>query len=475
MEITSMIFLLIFLPISLFIYYFVNDKSKESVLLLLSLFFYAVGSVSYFLLFLIAIILTISIARCMKNAMNIWFKRMLLVLGILLNTGLLGYYKYANFMLSSLSNLFGGSFRIDNLILPLGISFFTFKAISYLADVYLGKTVLNSNPIHDALYLSIFSQLQAGPLTRYNGFNVSKKLEEKGIDFQLFYDGIFRFMSGFIKKVLLANTLSNIVEEVFSHTYNSSFSSSYVWLGSICYSMQIFFDFSGYSDMAIGLTEMFGYKCIENFNYPYMTESVSKFWRRWHISLSQWFRDYIYIPLGGSHSKNKLKVYFNLFVVWILTGLWHGAAWNFIVWGLGYFIMIVYERVTDIPNIFKTIKAKILYRVCTLLFINLQWVIFRSNSLSEGFLFIRRMFSFESDSLLDYRTRFLINDYFVFIFASILLCFPILPWFKEKAKKNKYTNCLVEILSPIVIVFLFIWAISFVVSGLNNPFIYANF
>jgi alginate O-acetyltransferase complex protein AlgI len=236
----------------------------------------------------------------------------------------------------------------------------------------------------------------------------------------------------------------------------------------------LFFDFAGYSDMAIGISEMFGYKCMENFNYPYMTESVSKFWRRWHISLSEWFRDYVYFPMGGSKT-SKWKVYFNLFVVWFLTGIWHGAAWNFIAWGLGYFIVISLERFTGFPKKFKTVAGKTIYRFIALLFINFQWVLFNSASIIDGFRFIKRMIVYRANDLASSRALFLLKEYMLFIVVAVILCFPIVPWLEKKLSDNKILHGVFEITQLIVIILAFVWAISFVVAGQNNPFAYANF
>ncbi|MGM9669538.1 MAG: MBOAT family O-acyltransferase, partial [Faecousia sp.] len=254
-----------------------------------------------------------------------------------------------------------------------------------------------------------------------------------------------------------------------------NFSTSYAWLGAICYSLQLFFDFSGYSDMAIGITEMFGYKCPENFNYPYITDSVTKFWRRWHITLSGWFRDYIYIPLGGSRNKQRWKVYCNLFIVWLLTGIWHGAAWNFIAWGLGYFVVISLEKLLNFPGRLKTRIGKVIYRIFTLLFINFQWVLFNSTSLISGLRFIKRMILFYPNELTDMRTSFLLRDYGFFIIIAIILSVPVVPWIGCKLKDKKSMYTVYEVLLSLIIIGAFIWSISFIVAGQNNPFAYANF
>lgn len=475
MSITNMLFLFLFLPLALVIYYIANDKAKEYVLLAISLLFYAIGSLEYVTLFIFAIVMTVMLARSMQSIKTKLFRRLLLVAGILINAGLLVYYKYTDFMISSFNYMSGSAIELKCLALPLGISFFTFKAISYLVDVYWEKATLNEPPIHDALYLSFFAQVQSGPLTRYNDMKLSKHfVNGKEARTMLFSDGVFRFLIGFNKKILLANVLANITNEVFATPFEN-YTVAYAWLGSICYSLQLFFDFAGYSDMAIGLSEMFGYECMENFNYPYMTESVAKFWRRWHISLSQWFRDYIYFPLGGSRNKNKFKVYFNLFVVWVFTGIWHGASWNFVAWGLGYFALISFERITGMPERLKTKIGKLIYRIFTLIFINCQWILFRADGIVAGLRFIKRLFICENNHLTNMRTLFLIKDYFSFILCAILLCFPIVPWIGKRLKSRKILHAIYEVVFGIIVIGLFFWAVSFVVSGQNNPFAYANF
>ena len=466
MSMTSMVFLFLFLPLSLAVYHLAGDSKKEYVLLAVSLLFYSLCSIRYILLFAAAIAVTVAVGRILHRAESRPVKRLLLILGIIINTGLLVYYKYSDFALSAWGSITSSEVRLKGMALPIGISFFTFKAISYLVDIYRGTAVLAKNPLHDALYLSFFPQVQSGPLSRYN--------ELDGYHPGLFSDGVFRFLAGFCKKVLIADVLSKITTEVFAAPAGES-SMLFAWLGSVCYSLQLLFDFAGYSEMAVGVSEMFGFRCMENFNYPYMTGSVSGFWRRWHISLSQWFRDYIYIPMGGSRSKEKWRVYFNLFVVWILTGIWHGASWNFVVWGLGYFAAIAFERLTGLPGRIRRPWGKAIYRIFTLLFINFQWVLFSAKDLPSGLAFIRRMFIYIPNALANARAAYLLKDYWFFILAAILLCFPVVPWLDRKLQSRKVIHTLYEAAVALVLAFSFAWSVSLVVAGLNNPFVYANF
>ena len=459
MALTGMLFLFVFLPASLAVYYISGDRAKEYVLLVLSLIFYSLGSLRYLILFLLAVGFTVAAGRllaCAKERRMV--RKLLLAGGILFHIALLGYFKYTG------------------RLLPLGLSFFTFKSISYLADLYRNKKeILHPDPVHDALYLCIFTQITSGPLTRYQDLKrISFADTERSLRTNLFADGVFRFMTGFCKKILLANVLVHITNEIFTAPFDR-FSVSYAWLGSVCFSLQLFFDFSGYSDMAVGLSEMFGYRCMENFYYPYCTESVSRFWRRWHISLGAWFRDYVYIPLGGSRTRSRGRVYLNLLAVWLLTGIWHGAAWNYVIWGLGYFVIIAFERWSGLPGRFRTRVGKALYRLCTLVFINIQWVLFRSESLRYGAGFIKRMFFCEKNPLADTRTLFLIKDYRLFLLAAVLFSFPVIPWIRNKLKDHGAALGVFEGLLTAMLLFSFVWAVSFVVSGQNDPFAYANF
>ena len=462
---TTIPFIFLFLPLSLAIYYIAGNKAKEYVLLAVSLAFYSMFSLEYIALFVIEIVLTVTIGRLISRNKNTPSAKALLITGIVLNVVLLAFYKYFN----SVTGLFASGGEIPSIALPLGISFFTFKAISYLTDVYKGTAALTANPVHDALYLSFFPQVQAGPITRYSGLS-----RFDHVDGKLVIDGGFRFLIGFCKKILISNVLSKITVEVFAAPLES-FSVSYAWIGSICFSLQLLFDFAGYSDMAIGISQMFGYHCIENFDYPYMTESVSKFWRRWHISLSQWFRDYIYIPMGGSRTKHKWQVYFNLLVVWVLTGIWHGSSWNFVIWGLGYFVAISFERLTGLPERFKHKWAKFIYRIFSLLFINFLWVIFNSDNIKSGLGFIKRMFVCPHNELTDLRTLFFLRNYGLFIVIAVILCFPLVPWLDKKLKGRKAAHIIFKAVTAAIVLFSFIWSLSFVIAGLNNPFAYGNF
>lgn len=481
MSTTDIAFLFIFLPISL-VTYLIKTEWQKYILLILSLFFYACGSPQYFVLFLGAVIVNVilgygikikSIRECVKGWRII--STICLFVGIIFNVSLLFYYKYYDFAVNNMNQWLSTNFQAKNLLLPLGISFFVFKAISFLVDVYSDKVDLKRNPVYPALYLSFFAQIQSGPICRYGDF-YSVYEQEMSIKDKLanITDGGYLFVRGFVKKMVLANVLSHITTEVFAMDVANT-SKALLWLGAISFSLQLYYDFSGYSDMAIGIGEMFGIYCPENFNYPYITKSVSEFWRRWHISLGTWFKEYIYFPMGGSKVKSKIRLYVNLLVVWFLTGIWHGANWNFIVWGLLYFVIIAFEKTTGWPKNFKSKISKIVYQILTLLFINFQWVLFNSADLHSGLRYIKHMFISSANPLADRRTMVLFGEYGIFIIAGIIFAMPVIPWIRNRVAQNKLVSCVVDVMCAVVLCGLFIWSVSFVVAGQNNPFMDANF
>lgn len=315
----------------------------------------------------------------------------------------------------------------------------------------------------------MFSQIQSGPISR-----LADTRYDAG--WTRFSSGMQRFVLGFCKKILLANVLGDIVDEVYASDM-TLLSPSYGWLGAICFSLQLFYDFAGYSDMAIGITQMFGYECPENFDYPYMTHSISEFWRRWHMTLGSWFRDYIYIPLGGSRVDKKWKLYRNLFVVWLLTGLWHGASWNFVVWGLLYFVFIAFEKATNLPNRLPSRLLRAIYRLFCLGIINTLWVIFRSKDLAQAVVFLKHMFFMDNgNTLKNARAWFLLKDNVVFLLCALLFCTPVIPMVERKCKEAAKKGFeIYQVCYLLILVALFLIALSYVISGSNNPFTYANF
>ena len=470
MSITNTLFLFLFLPLALAVYHCSDDEVKEYVLLGVSLLFYALGCLEFFLRFLVVTGVVVCIGRGIAACPHRAGKRILLISGIGVNLCVLGYYKYTNFVIQTYNHLTGSAIEARTLLLPLGISFFTFKAISYLVDVYMGKAELSDSPLHDALFLTFFGHIQSGPLTRYSDLQPAADPAQKR---RLFADGTFRFMIGFNKKILLANILAKITTEVFG-TPVEEFSLMYAWLGAICFSMQLFFDFSGYSDMAIGISEMFGYHCMENFNFPYLTRSVSEFWRRWHISLSQWFRDYVYIPLGGSRGTTVENIR-NMLVVWLLTGIWHGANFTFIFWGLAYFVLLVFEKYLLKPAERKSCILRIFWQIATLLFVNWGWVIFNSPSLKSGLRYCLSMLGvYVHQFTWDAAMQAYLREYGVYLFLGLLFSAPVMRVLEKKIGSTRVAS-IQNILQPILYGIVFLWAVSFLILGAHNPFIYFNF
>ncbi|WP_368246072.1 MBOAT family protein, partial [Clostridium paraputrificum] len=351
--------------------------------------------------------------------------------------------------------------------LPIGISFFTFQAISYVIDVYRKNGEVQKNPLNVALYIAFFPQLIAGPIVRYE--TIAKQIKSRQETFDGFASGVCRFMVGLGKKVLLSNTLAIVADNAFNMNSINELSVSMAWLGAIAYTFQIYYDFSGYSDMAIGLGKMFGFSFLENFNYPYISKSISEFWRRWHISLGSWFRDYVYFPLGGSRVDTKKRLLFNLFVVWFLTGIWHGANWTFIIWGIMYFVLISIEKLIGFEKKFN--KLSFIKHIYTMFFVILGWVIFRSSNITEAFSYMGKMFGVRASGIFDAYFYLNIVENIIFIIVATIFSAPIYKIIKKKVKENKF-------IAPIYVMgmlILFIVAISYILKGAYNPFIYFNF
>lgn len=466
MVFSSLIFIFIFLPITLISYYILGKKLRNYVLLITSLFFYAWGGLNYLKILIASIIINYIFGLLIDKAKNkIILERTILIIGVILNLLLLFYYKYYDFFIENMNIVFNGNLSLKYIVLPIGISFFTFQGMSYIIDIYRGDGKVNKNPFSVALYISFFPQLVAGPIVKYK--TVDDQIRNRNESIESFSYGINRFVMGLAKKVIIADILGGMADNIFN-LYYSGIDTPTAWIGAICYTFQIYYDFSGYSDMAIGLGYMFGFKFMENFNYPYISKSITEFWRRWHISLSTWFKEYLYIPLGGNRKGN---VYFNLFVVFLVTGIWHGAAWTFVLWGLWHGLFILIERAIGkmqwyikIPNVIKYIV--------TMLIVILGWVLFRADSLEQALGYIGAMFGFNSSSSLTFEYMYFINKKFIFwIVISIL---GSVPFISNKVKKYS-GNKIFEILVTIVISIIFIISIIFVVNSTYSPFIYFQF
>jgi len=392
--------------------------------------------------------------------------KMIVGISVAFNLLILYIFKYLTFSLETIINCFNLPYTAISITLPIGISFFTFQAMSYVIDVYREKGRVQKNILNMALYISLFPQLIAGPIVRYE--TVADQIENRKETADDFFDGFSRFVVGMAKKVLLANTFALFADRMFGNINNLTTTLS--WIGAISYMFQIFFDFSGYSDMAIGLGKMFGFHFLENFNYPYISRSITEFWRRWHISLGTWFRDYVYFPLGGSRVK-KLRLIFNLFVVWMLTGIWHGANWTFFVWGFMYFVLISAEKLTGLYKAHSGIISNIFGWLYTMFFVIIGWVVFRAESLSDAFIYIKTMIGMSSNNVSSIRFETDLLSFCVHLAFAVLFSTPFAPWIGEKIQNNS----LLQILRTISVVVLFILSFSSIVSSTHNPFIYFNF
>jgi len=472
MVFSSTIFLFVFLPVVVACYYLINPKYRNILLLIASLGFYAWGEIKYISILFLSIFanyifgLLVDKFREKKNIV-----KLIMTVMVIFNVFLLYVFKYLNFTIQNINSLLNTDIALRAVVLPIGISFFTFKAISYVVDVYKNKGAVQKNILNVALYISFFPQLLAGPIGRYETMEI--EIEGRKESWTLFTEGVARFIIGLGKKVIIANSLVVVADRSFAITEYGSLSVALAWLGAICYTLQIFFDFSGYSDMAIGLGKMFGFNFPENFNYPYVSSSVSDFWRRWHISLSQWFRDYVYIPLGGSRV-SKGRMLFNLFVVWMLTGFWHGSSWNFVFWGLFYFVLLTFEKMLKIQEKLKNQFLKISYRIFTLLCIVFGWVLFRATGLKSAVKYMLSMFGLNNNALSDVKTVYIFQDYLILLIIAIIACIPIAKWLVLKIKNEK-TLIIYEGLRVIALLVLLIICISYCVNGSYNPFIYFNF
>lgn len=471
---SSSSFIFIFLPLVLAGYYIIPKRfitARNVLLLIFSLGFYAWGEPKFVFVMLLSIIGNYLIGRILeKNRHKAW-----LVLGLVFDLGILFVFKYLNFVIRNinyvLASLHISEIAETELRLPIGISFFTFQAISYIIDVYRGKVNVQRNPLFLGLYISFFPQLIAGPIVRYSDIEV--ELTKRTETIELFRYGVVRFIIGLAKKVILANNLALVADTAFDSVNTGDPTVLMSWLGMLAYSLQIYFDFSGYSDMAIGLGKMFGFNFLENFNYPYISDSISEFWRRWHISMGSWFRDYVYFSMGGSRVNSKKRLIRNLFVVWFLTGLWHGADWSFIVWGLMYFVLISFEKLTGIPGKLRRTSSKAAYKVFTLMVIMLGWVMFRADDLKCGLLYQLSLFGFHTRGAFDNTFLQYFGENVVIIIASLILCTSIVKGLFSKLKSKHPVSA--EVILTIICLALFAISISYIVLESYNPFIYFNF
>lgn len=462
---SSLVFLLLFLPVTLILYYSINHRTYRNLILLaVSLIFYGWAEPKLIVLMLFLLfsnyLLTMIMDRHEGKARLFWLMSV-----VAIDLGTLFYYKYFNFTLININRLFHTNF-VSNVVLPIGISFYLFQVMSYVIDVYRKEVKVQKNFLLLATYVALFPQLVAGPIVRYQ--TVEHELVSRQENWDKMYEGLRRFLIGLGKKVIISNNVAIVSNLVFVETKLENMNFTLAWLGALAYTLQIYFDFGGYSDMAIGLGKMFGFEFLENFNYPYISQSITDFWRRWHISLSTWFRDYVYIPLGGNRKGLKRQL-LNLLIVWSLTGLWHGAAWNFILWGLYFFMILIAEKIFLLHLLEKT--PRIFRHLYALILIVIGWVMFNSSSFEQIFVMLKNMFvpaNMMSFSALKELRILYLWPYFV---AGILCS---VPWFNSVKKKLDQSIIGRITLDAVVLLILF-WCIVLLVNNSYNPFIYYRF
>ena len=467
---SSITFLFIFLPLTLLLYYLVPFRMKNYVMLAASLIFYAWGEPVYIILMILSIILNYFCGQDIyEKRDNARAMKMSLMFGVVMNLLILGFFKYYGLLMDTINAILPIDIPYRVLALPIGISFYTFQAMSYLIDVYRKEVKPQENILYFALYISMFPQLIAGPIVRY--IDIEEQLKERSINPNKFGEGAMYFIRGLAKKVVLANTFGAVYEQVAAMQMGS-FSTLTAWVGAIAYAFQIYFDFGGYSDMAIGLGKMFGFEFLPNFNYPYIAKSITDFWRRWHISLSTWFREYVYIPLGGNRCTPSRHI-LNLLIVWMLTGLWHGAQWNFMFWGLYYGVILILEKylwgnkIEKLPSAVQHIYAFVL--------VLFGWVFFFSPTLGYAGQYLKVMFGIGAKGIFDKQGFFMIFTNWLLIVIAILASAP-----RGYKLLKKITGCwqseeVRAIVTCAVYIAMFLLCIAFLVTETYNPFLYFRF
>lgn len=467
---SSITFLFIFLPLTLLLYYLVPVRMKNYVMLAASLIFYAWGEPVYIILMILSIILNYFCGQDIyEKRDNARAMKMSLMFGVVMNLLILGFFKYYGLLMDTINAILPINIPYRVLALPIGISFYTFQAMSYLIDVYRKEVKPQENILYFALYISMFPQLIAGPIVRY--IDIEEQLKERSINSTKFGEGAMYFIRGLAKKVVLANTFGSVYEQVAAMQMGS-FSTLTAWVGAIAYAFQIYFDFGGYSDMAIGLGKMFGFEFLPNFNYPYIAKSITDFWRRWHISLSTWFREYVYIPLGGNRCTPSRHI-LNLLIVWMLTGLWHGAQWNFMFWGLYYGVILILEKYLWGSKIEKLPSAvQHIYAFVLVLF---GWVFFFSPTLGYAGQYLKVMFGIGAKGIFDKQGFFMIFTNWLLIVIAVLASAP-----RGYKLLKKITGCwqseeVRAIVTCAVYIAMFLLCIAFLVTETYNPFLYFRF
>ena len=461
---SSMTFVFMFLPVVCALYLLSNKRFHNPILLAASIIFYAWGEPRYLAIMLLTILINYAGAIAVEKFNS--HKKFWLISTIVVDLGLLIYFKYFNFIIDNINNLFHAHISALDVIMPIGISFYTFQALSYVIDVFRGDCKAQKDVYKLALYICLFPQLIAGPIVKYH--DVAEQIEDREVNFDKVNTGVKRFIIGLSKKMLIANTLGAIADKIFTQPADT-FSPLVAWLGSISYTLQLYYDFSGYSDMAIGLGLIFGFQFMENFNYPYISKSITEFWRRWHISLSTWFKQYLYIPLGGNRiSKN--RTYINLGIVFLLTGVWHGASWNFVFWGLWNGFFIILEKMTGWHNDTDKVPVKILKHIYTIFVFVLGWVMFRADNMTYAWTYLKNMFGLVPVHDITYTMMYYVDNVEIVTLLAGILC--AMPIFKNMIYvENKAAKLAVNVWLMV----LFILSSAAIAASTYNPFIYFRF
>jgi alginate O-acetyltransferase complex protein AlgI len=468
---SSLVFLFYFLPAALLLYYSSPKSGRNAVLLLISLLFYAWGGIGHLLLLTGSILLNFGISRqIVRNELH---AKKWLVAGIVINTALLFWFKYMNFFIGSFWSVFTwfgaeGQLELAKIVLPVGISFYTFHQMSMLRDIYRDRSLPRASLVDTSLYVVFFPQLVAGPIVRYKDiiYQIRSRRETIGH----LYDGVQRFIFGLFKKVVIANTCASLADTIMGYDV-ATLSTAAAWLGALAYTLQIYFDFSGYSDMAVGLAKLFGFTIPENFNFPYVARSVQDFWRRWHISLSTWFRDYVYIPLGGNR-KGSMRTYVNLMGVFLLTGFWHGASWSFVFWGAFHGVFLLIER-AGWGKVLERLPG-IVGWAYTIVVVMIGWVFFRIEAFGDAWEYVVRMFSFTADAPRTV-TYFLNAEWAMTLVLGIVLSLVSWRAVTESITRFVPAGGLLEWGRNTVCLVLFVYSVVLLTSSSYNPFIYFNF
>lgn len=461
MVFSSLLFLFVFLPIFLMMYFISPRKGRNLILFLFSLLFYAWGEPIYVIIMLFSTVFDYSIGLIIdKYREHRFIPKLSLITSLCVNLGLLAFFKYSNFFIDNINNIFHMNVNFLNIALPIGISFYTFQTMSYTIDLYKGKIKVQKNIISFGAYVTMFPQLIAGPIVTYS--NVENEINNRKENIDGFAKGIGRFVEGLGKKVLLANNIG-LVWNTVSTVHKEDASVVLLWLGIVSFALQLYFDFSGYSDMAIGLGYMLGFNFPENFNYPYVSKSVTEFWRRWHMTLGGWFREYVYIPMGGNRV-SKGRFYFNILIVWFLTGFWHGAGWNFIFWGMFFGLLMIIEK-TFLLSFLNRLPS-IISRCYLLISVLISWVFFASENLKESIIYLKNMFGFGTVPFVDNNTMYIISNYWLFILIGMVCATPIVG--KIKDNSNIWVKYVIYIMILIV-------STAYLVDSTFNPFLYFRF